>query len=393
MATDQPSFSWGSDTFERRPERRQRLRASRSDRPIRLMDARGKALIIDSFVLLLPVLLTAYLASLLFPGDGFFFHESAASSARVSIGLPGTLLITAVSLSYFFICEARTGQTVGKRAVGICVRSAAGGPAGLRAVSARTVLRLIDGILFYLLGLLVALISGKRRRRIGDLAGGTVVVPVQEDFEPAPPRALWQLLAFPAIWIAGLFVLIFATGIVTAESDRSEALTLVRSYEQARASGNAALACSMLTLAQQRELVAIQGGSYATAEASRCPMYILRNVSRSNLMNPDLAELARGTLSTGYSPLGAVVVHSPEDPSVFLTAVREGGRLKLDVRGLQRLEFIAGCNASSPGHASLCACVFDTARVEGRLPERPGEESLLRPAVLKCRRSLAAPAG
>ncbi len=354
------------------------------------MDARGKALIIDSLVLVIPVLLIAYLTSLCFPGDGFFFHESGAGSARVTIGIPGTLLITALSLSYFFICEARSGQTIGKRALGICVRSAAGGPAGLRAVSARTVLRLIDGFLFYLLGLLVALVSGRRRRRIGDLAGGTVVMAVEEGFEPAPTQPLWRLLAFPACWIVGLFVLVFASGIVTAESEGSRAITLVRSYEQARESHNAALACSLLTVAQQRELVAIQSGSYATAEASRCPQYILRNVSESNLMNPDLAEMARGSLRSAYSPLGAVVVHSPEDPGVFLSAVREGGALKLDVRGLARLEFIAGCKDSAHGHAALCACVFDTARAEGRLPERPGEESLLRPAVLKCGRSVLA---
>jgi uncharacterized RDD family membrane protein YckC len=395
MATDEPSFSWGSETFERRPRRLLRARRSRSDRPIRMVSARANALIIDGFVLLIPVLAIAWLASLLFPGDGFFFYDSAgAGSARLTIGIPGSLLISAVSLSYFFIYEARTGQTIGKRRMGICVRAANGGPAGLRAISARTVLRLIDGIAFYLLGLLVALISGKRRRRIGDLAGGTVVVAVDPAFEPAPAQPLWRLLAFPASWILGLFVLVFATPIATAESEGARAISLVRSYEAAREAGNGALACSMLTVAQQRELVAIQSGSYARASAAACPQYILREVSNSHLMNPELAELARGPLTSAYSTLGAVLVHAPGTPSVVLSAVHEGGALKLDVRGLQRLEFIAGYTASAHGHRAVCACVFDTARAEGRLPEgTAAEAALLRPAVLKCRGIELAPAG
>jgi hypothetical protein len=40
----------------------------------------------------------------------------------------------------------------------------------------RTVLRVIDGIGLYIVGLIVMLVTGQRRQRLGDLAGGTMVV-------------------------------------------------------------------------------------------------------------------------------------------------------------------------------------------------------------------------
>jgi len=43
------------------------------------------------------------------------------------------------------------------------------------AVALRTILRLIDGFLFYAVGLVVMLVS-PRRQRLGDLAGKTTVV-------------------------------------------------------------------------------------------------------------------------------------------------------------------------------------------------------------------------
>jgi uncharacterized RDD family membrane protein YckC len=51
--------------------------------------------------------------------------------------------------------------------------AAATGPG--RARSLRTILRIVDGFLFYLVGLIVILATGKRRQRLGDLAGGTTV--------------------------------------------------------------------------------------------------------------------------------------------------------------------------------------------------------------------------
>jgi uncharacterized RDD family membrane protein YckC len=77
---------------------------------------------------------------------------------------------------YFFLLEGAFGATLGKAVAGVHVRLADGSSRiGFRASLWRNLLRLIDGVGFYFLGYLVALFS-RQRRRIGDLAAGTVVV-------------------------------------------------------------------------------------------------------------------------------------------------------------------------------------------------------------------------
>ena len=68
-----------------------------------------------------------------------------------------------------------TGQTLGKKLLGIRVVMAGGGTPGTGAIVVRTVLRIVDGFAFYLVGLIVILATGKKRQRLGDLAGGTTV--------------------------------------------------------------------------------------------------------------------------------------------------------------------------------------------------------------------------
>lgn len=150
--------------------------------------------------------------SLVFPHRGFFFSGATMRA-------PGWLVFGVLSLSYFFVCEARSGQTIGKRRRGRRVRSASGGRAGINAVSARNVLR---------------------------------------------------------------------------------------------------------------------------------------------------AQLAAGTLLARYLPGGAVLVGSP-DGGVQLVAIPEGGHLKLDVRGIEKVDFLKGCTAG--GRLTQCGCTFTLLRLEGELPE------------------------
>ena len=49
----------------------------------------------------------------------------------------------------------------------------------------RTVLRLVDGLGVYLVGLIAMLATGERRQRLGDLAAGTIVTTIEED-RPEP---------------------------------------------------------------------------------------------------------------------------------------------------------------------------------------------------------------
>ena len=387
MSTTDPSFTWGADTAGRLERTRRRSRGTTRTRGI--LRLRMEAIIIDGLLTLVPILAITYLFSLAFPHDGFFIVKSSSGRAGLTMGTPGLLMTTALSLGYFFGTEALFGRTIGKRKVGLRVRSASGGPAGLNAISARTVLRLLDGLGFYLLGALVCLLTGSRRRRIGDWAGGTVVVRDDGSLGRPTRRAWWRVVAYPTMWLAAVLVGVFALGLGTAAGESEGALALVQSYLKARQQGNAHLACSMLTRAQQQELVALQGGGYAGASASRCPAYILSSVRDSHLLNPALSELAGLPLATSYSPLGAVVVYSPELRGLELTVVSEDGHLKLDVRGLERLEFIRACSSTSLKSSTECTCIFDSARAQGSLPDGPPTArvvSALRNDAARCRR-------
>ncbi len=75
--------------------------------------------------------------------------------------------------NYFAFCEWRWGQTMGKNATGIEVRSIDGAPRlTYGQASVRNLLRLID---FFLVGELM-IAASKRQQRLGDKAAKTVVV-------------------------------------------------------------------------------------------------------------------------------------------------------------------------------------------------------------------------
>jgi hypothetical protein len=96
----------------------------------------------------------------------------------LDLALHGSWFIAflALVLSYYFVLEAVSGQTVGKRLLGLRV-SRAGERASVGAVAGRTVLRLVDWLPFlYLVGFVTMLATGARRQRVGDLAAQTSVV-------------------------------------------------------------------------------------------------------------------------------------------------------------------------------------------------------------------------
>src|SRR3954470_6091718 len=90
------------------------------------------------------------------------------------------------ALYYYFALESGEGQTLGKKLMKLRVVRADGGQAGMREIAVRTVLRVIDGIGVYIVGLIVMLVTGERRQRIGDLAANTMVVDASG---PAPAVA------------------------------------------------------------------------------------------------------------------------------------------------------------------------------------------------------------
>jgi uncharacterized RDD family membrane protein YckC len=95
------------------------------------------------------------------------------------------------ALYYHFAMESGDGQTVGKKLMRLRVVLADGRPAGMREIAVRTVLRVVDSIGFYIVGLIVMLATGERRQRLGDLAGGTKVVDASAtSYAPPAPVAV-----------------------------------------------------------------------------------------------------------------------------------------------------------------------------------------------------------
>lgn len=125
------------------------------------------ALLLDSLLVMLP----------LFVISGLLFGESQTGGGGVSISLNGVpfLLTVLLAFGYFFVLELLTGQTLGKMIVG--TRVVSDKSAGLTAgqVLIRTLLRVVDGFAFYLVGFIAALASAKNQR-VGDMAASTRVV-------------------------------------------------------------------------------------------------------------------------------------------------------------------------------------------------------------------------
>jgi uncharacterized RDD family membrane protein YckC len=387
------SFSWGADSLTRGSRFRRRRgtdpgRSARdSTRRLSLLGVRAEAVLRDGLLMLLPLVVIVFVLSRVFPHRGFWFSSAGttsstngstvttSSSVLFGLGLSGCLLWSALSLSYFFVFEALRGQTIGKRSVGLHVESVRGGSASLNQVSARTVLRLIDVLpIFYLLGATVAVLTGSRRRRLGDWVGGTVVV--RDGVPPeVPARPLWQVLAYPLSWTAAALVAIFALGIGTAVGADEQAVSLVKSYERARQQGDGALACSMVSPEQQREIVAIETREYRDPQLALCPTMILKSDPSSHLLNPALASFVEGPMSARYSSAGVALVSSQASPGLGLIVLFEHGRPVLDVRGVEKLEFAQGCRMSG-GSSPYCECMWTTLRAEGLLDRLGARESV-----------------
>jgi len=131
------------------------------------------------------------LVIVLFVG-GIFGNDvgpDAPDSAR--FGALDRLLVVILAFAYYWISEARSGQTLGKRVLNIRVVSVDGSKASVGATGLRTLLRAIDGLLFYAVALVAVLATGQRRQRLGDMAAKTRVVdasePLDRPSDPPPP--------------------------------------------------------------------------------------------------------------------------------------------------------------------------------------------------------------
>jgi len=80
-----------------------------------------------------------------------------------------------IFLIYFTYLEGSTGQTIGKMLMKIKVIRADGGKVDMKQAFTRNILRVIDGLLVYLIGAILIWKSDKKQR-LGDSIAQTVVV-------------------------------------------------------------------------------------------------------------------------------------------------------------------------------------------------------------------------
>jgi uncharacterized RDD family membrane protein YckC len=119
------------------------------------------------------------------------FAADALSSDTGDIRGALSAVILGWALYYYFALESGDGQTLGKKLMKLRVVRADGRPAGMNEVAVRTVLRVVDGIGLYIVGLIVMLATGQRRQRLGDMAAGTIIVDASAPatMPPAPVAA------------------------------------------------------------------------------------------------------------------------------------------------------------------------------------------------------------
>jgi uncharacterized RDD family membrane protein YckC len=110
-------------------------------------------------------------------------------------------LNAAIFFLYLWLLEAAFGATLGKAMVGIrVIRATETDLNPLAILAIRNLLRVVDGLGFYLVGAAVAGCSSFRRR-VGDICAGTVVI--EEDlgsWMKFVAIALWTLVLAAAVW-------------------------------------------------------------------------------------------------------------------------------------------------------------------------------------------------
>ncbi|MEJ7786871.1 MAG: RDD family protein [Solirubrobacteraceae bacterium] len=124
---------------------------------------------------------------------GALFGNDAGDDASVSeqLGALDRLLFLGLTFLYFWGTEATSGQTLGKRVLGLRVVGADGARASGGAILIRNVVRFVDWLpLLYVIGAICTFATGKRRQRLGDLAAKTRVVAIglsADEAAPPPP--------------------------------------------------------------------------------------------------------------------------------------------------------------------------------------------------------------
>lgn len=139
--------------------------------PVAGLGSRGMALLVDSLIQIVVVIVVLLLTSWLAPDLGRYWVTAGKWMTAATI-----FLVFCMYWGYFAIFEVFwNGQTPGKRQAHIRVITASGRPITVFEAIARNFLRAVDSQLGYVVGA-IAIAVDKKNRRLGDMVAGTVVV-------------------------------------------------------------------------------------------------------------------------------------------------------------------------------------------------------------------------
>jgi len=128
-------------------------------------------------------------------------HATAATYVALAIS---TLIISVVLLGYYIFFELIwNGQSPGKRSMRLRVIQISGYPVTPFAVLVRNVLRLVDFLPAYYAVGVIAMMSNKNSRRLGDLAAGTIVIKEGREGTLSSLPASYAAPASPSLGPAG----------------------------------------------------------------------------------------------------------------------------------------------------------------------------------------------
>jgi uncharacterized RDD family membrane protein YckC len=126
----------------------------------------------------LATIVDAIVLSVVFWVMSALFGTTSVEGGQVGASVSGVPALASfvLFLAYFIVLEGYLGQTLGKMLLGIrVVREDTGELPGIKGATIRTVLRIIDGLFFYLVAF-IAVLASRKNQRLGDMLANTLVV-------------------------------------------------------------------------------------------------------------------------------------------------------------------------------------------------------------------------
>lgn len=155
---------------------------------------------------LIALIIDTLIIGAFFVAIGMWIASKMGGVTAEGFDLKGTPALIVISVSflftfiYYFLLEASFGVTLGKIIIGIQVVNKDGGKCSMGASFIRNLLRIVDGLILYLVGFLFAIFS-KTRQRLGDRIAGTVVI--EKKFHKA-----YRIISV-ILWLGGIVAGIF----------------------------------------------------------------------------------------------------------------------------------------------------------------------------------------